>query len=315
MPPSRTAWFYGDPVDPTAGNWVTRSSLGRRVARRLVRMARRWVAGSLSRTRHSRRPLLTALGPRVPQAGVLETNLQAFAVRNWRLHFTARLRGLGLEIGPLHRPLETHGDMRVEYVDLHSAAELRAIYPELAEVALVDPQILDDAQTLTKVPSGRYDFVAAPHVVEHMRNPILAIENWLRVLKPGGLLYLIVPDKRANFDHARPRTTLSHLVLDYLRPSADRDYEHYLDYAMFVQRARWSNMIAEADRLDSTGYSIHYHVFMPSDIVDLLRWMNLNVRPLEIVEGPSMAPGSDEFHVLVRALSPGSAREETAAGA
>jgi SAM-dependent methyltransferase len=312
MPPSRTAWFYGDPVDPASIRFVSRSGLAGKVARRLVRLARRWVARRLSRPRGSWRPLHAGFGPRVPQAGVLETNLQAFSVRDWRRHFVSRLEGFGLEIGPLHRPLETHAGMRVEYVDIHSAAELRAIYPELAEAELVDPQILDDAQALGKVPSGRYDFVAAPHVIEHMRNPILAVDNWLRVVKPGGLLYLIVPDKRANFDHARPRTSIAHLVLDYLRPSEDRDYEHYLEYAVVVQRARWTNMIQEADRLQAIGYSIHYHVFQPSDILDMLQWMKLNVRPIEIVEGPSMSPGSDEFHVLVRALEAG---VERAAGA
>jgi SAM-dependent methyltransferase len=290
--------------------------LARGLAARVARVARRLAARGLelaapparfrarrlSRARGRWRPLLAGFGPRVPQADVLETGLQSFAVRDWRRHFTSRLQGLGLEIGPLHRPLAKHDGMRVEYVDLHSAAQLREIYPELKEVELVDPDILDDAQTLGTVASGRYDFVAAPHVIEHMRNPIRAVENWLRVLKPGGLLYLIVPDKRATFDHARVRTTLGHLVLDYRRPSADRDYEHYLDYALHVQKAHWWTMLQEADRLAGVDYSIHFHVFQPSDMMRLLDWIDRNVRRLEVVEGPSMSPDSDEFHVLLRAL-------------
>jgi SAM-dependent methyltransferase len=271
-----------------------------RLKRRLGRFVRRQAARRLSKVRGRWHLLITRFGPRVPQADVLERNLQAFAVRDWRRHFASRLHGRGLEIGALHRPLEKHPGMQVEYVDIHSAAELRAIYPELSDADLVDADIIDDAQTLSRVPSGGYDFVVAPHVVEHMRNPILALESWLRVLKPGGLLYLVVPDKRANFDGPRVRTSLAHLVLDYLRPSKERDYEHYLDYSVHVQKARWAGMIAEADRLEALGYNIHFHVFMPSDVVDLLRWMDLNVRRLEIVEGPSMSPGSDEFHLLVR---------------
>ena len=52
-----------------------------------------------------------------------------------------------------------------------------------------------------------------------MRNPIGALVNWLRVVRDGGLLYLIVPDKRRTFDQLRVRTTLEHMVLDYQQPS------------------------------------------------------------------------------------------------
>ena len=96
------------------------------------------------------------------------------------------------------------------------------------------------------------------------------------------------------------RTTLGHIVLDYYEPSKERDFEHYLDYAIHVQKAQWDTMLPEAHRLADTDYSIHFHVFLPSDILNLLRWFAANVRPIEIVEGPCQAPGSDEFHFLVR---------------
>ena len=259
-------------------------------------------APRLSKSRDSELEVDRTFRPDIPQAGVIEEDLEAYAVRDWRKHFASRLNGLGLEIGPLHRPLETHPGMKMHYVDHHSVEELRAIYPELRELPLVEPHILSDAETLANVPDGGYDFIVAAHVIEHMKNPILAVENWLRILKANGLLYLIVPDKRATFDQQRVRTTLGHIVLDYLRPSKERDYEHYLDYSIHVQKAEWHTMLPEADRLADTDYSIHFHVFIPTDIVNMLKWFNANVRPIDIVEGPCMAPGSDEFHILVRAL-------------
>ncbi len=236
----------------------------------------------------------------IPQASVLEENLEAYSVRDWRKHFGLRLQGLGLEIGPLHRPLDTHPGMKVEYVDRYSVEDLREAYPELKELPLVEPHILADAETLKNVPDQRYDFVVAAHVIEHMRNPLGSIEHWCRVMKPGGFLYLIVPDKRATFDVQRVRTTLGHIVLDYLRPSIERDYEHFLDYAIHVQKAETHTMIQEADRLVETDYSIHFHTFIPSDIVNLLNWYSENVRKIRVVEGPCMSPGSDEFHLLVQ---------------
>jgi predicted SAM-dependent methyltransferase len=254
----------------------------------------------LSRARNSSAALDRSFCPDIPQASVLEENLECFEQRDWRKYFSDKLRGRGLEIGPLHRPLQTHPGMNVEYVDRHTVAELRAEYPELRELPLVEPHIISDAETLRGVPDASYDFLISAHVIEHMKSPLSALESWFRVLKPGGLLYLIVPDKRATFDVRRVRTTLGHIVLDYYQPSAERDFEHYLDYAIHVQNAEWHTMLQEARRLAETDYSIHFHVFLPSDVLNLLRWFSKNIRPIEILEGPNMAPGSDEFHFLLR---------------
>jgi hypothetical protein len=89
-------------------------------------------------------------------------------------------------------------------------------------------------------------------------------------------------------------------VLDYLRPSTERDYEHFVEYAALVHGASGTSAVAEADRLIASGHSIHYHVFAPDDVVTLLRWMSREVQPLDIVEGPCLNPMHEEFHLLVR---------------
>lgn len=236
----------------------------------------------------------------IPQAVVNESRLESFEVKDWRTHFSNQLSGKGLEIGPLHRPMVRHDRMDIDYVDRCSVAELREHYPELKELPLIEPDILGDAENLSVVADEQYDFLISAHVIEHMKNPLGAMEHWCRVVKPGGLIYLIVPDKRAIFDKKRVRTTLSHIVLDYIRPSDSRDYEHYLDYAIHVHDKDEQEAIVEADRLIETDYSIHYHVFLPSDVIRLITWFSKNVSPLEIVEGPCMSPGSDEFHFLLK---------------
>jgi SAM-dependent methyltransferase len=238
--------------------------------------------------------------PDIPQAGIVEENLEAYSAQDWRKHFSDQLQGKGLEIGPLHRPLVRHPGMDVEYIDRYTVADLRAHYPELEGFPLVEPHIIGDAETLSNVPDGKYDFLVSAHVIEHMRNPLGSLEQWCRVLKPGGLLYLIVPDKRVTFDKQRVRTTLEHMIFDYLQPSIERDKEHFLDYAVQVNKKRGNEAIAEMKRLLDIDYSIHFHVFLPSDIVNLLSWFTDNIRPLEILEGPCLAPGSDEFHLLLR---------------
>jgi SAM-dependent methyltransferase len=52
-------------------------------------------------------------------------------------------------------------------------------------------------------------------MLEHVEDPIAALEHQLRVLKPGGTLYLTLPDARSSFDSPRQRTTVEHLLRDH----------------------------------------------------------------------------------------------------
>ena len=48
------------------------------------------------------------------------------------------------------------------------------------------------------------DFVVSSHVIEHFPDPIKALSEWYRVVKPGGYLYIIAPHKERTFDNERP---------------------------------------------------------------------------------------------------------------
>lgn len=52
-----------------------------------------------------------------------------------------------------------------------------------------------DAQHLTTLPDNAFDFVHSSHCLEHMHDPYEALKNWLRVLKPGGHLVVMIPDE------------------------------------------------------------------------------------------------------------------------
>ena len=56
------------------------------------------------------------------------------------------------------------------------------------------------------------DFVVSSHVIEHFPDPIKALREWYRVVKPGGYLYIIAPHKERTFDKDRDRTTLAELI-------------------------------------------------------------------------------------------------------
>ncbi|MCE9648093.1 MAG: class I SAM-dependent methyltransferase [Parvibaculum sp.] len=52
-----------------------------------------------------------------------------------------------------------------------------------------------DAQLMETVADHTFDFIHSAHCLEHMRDAHQALENWLRILKPGGHLVCIVPDE------------------------------------------------------------------------------------------------------------------------
>ena len=59
-------------------------------------------------------------------------------------------------------------------------------------------------------PSSSQDFVIASHIIEHLANPLAMLVDIYRVLKPQGLLVLILPDRHATFDRERlPRASSS----------------------------------------------------------------------------------------------------------
>ena len=52
-----------------------------------------------------------------------------------------------------------------------------------------------DAQDMAGVADGAYDFVHSSHCLEHLTDPAAALRHWLRIVRPGGYLVVIVPDE------------------------------------------------------------------------------------------------------------------------
>ncbi len=75
------------------------------------------------------------------------------------------------------------------------------------------------------------DYVVASHVLEHVANPVAALAEWYRVVRPGGLLYLVVPNRRAAWDRDRELTPVAHLLDDFVAGTTARDTTHIDEFA------------------------------------------------------------------------------------
>jgi SAM-dependent methyltransferase len=180
-----------------------------------------------------------------------------------RLYLSKKyIRGSGLEIGALHNPLRLFNGANVLYVDRKTVDELRSDYPKLKHYSLVDVDIIDDGERLNTLWDSSVDFVIANHFLEHCEDPIMTLETFIRVLRPGGILFLAVPDKRHTFDKDRSLTNLEHLIADHrFGPMISRE-NHFKEYEECVAR--------EPVKRDC---SIHYHVWTKKEIAELLSYL------------------------------------------
>lgn len=74
-----------------------------------------------------------------------------------------------------------------------------------------------DAQYMAEITDGAFDTVYTSHLLEHIENHKIALQNWCRILQSGGYLIICVPDR----DLYEKRTKLPSQFAD---PSHQRFY-------------------------------------------------------------------------------------------
>jgi predicted SAM-dependent methyltransferase len=177
------------------------------------------------------------------------------------------LSGEGLEIGALNGPLSLPQDAHARYVDRFGLDELCKHYPGLD---LVDVDIIDDGERLTSIPEGSQDFIIANHFLEHCQDPILTLRTLTSRLKPGGRLFMAVPDADHTFDRERPSTTFEHLLQDHAEGPEQSRVKHYREWVSLVEGHAGAVVDARVSELADMEYSVHYHVWRMHDLLGFL---------------------------------------------
>jgi SAM-dependent methyltransferase len=146
----------------------------------------------------------------------------------------------------------------------------------------IGTQYILEGSDLNEIEDEKYDFVLSSHNLEHIANPLKAIQEWVRVLKPGGFLLLILPDKRFTFDHKRPYTAFSHLLDDFESNVGEDDLTHVpeilklhdlrldpgagTDFGVFKRRCE-NNFEVRC---------LHQHIFSFEVLKEAMKYFNLN---------------------------------------
>lgn len=210
------------------------------------------------------------------------------------------LCGSGLEIGALHLPLPLPPGATAKYVDRAVREELRAQHPELEPFEIVEPDLIDDGELLATVADGSQDFVVANHFIEHCEDPIGAIGNQLRVLRPGGHVVMAVPERRRSFDRARPPTSIEHLLRDHREGPAASRSQHYEEWVRLVEEVPPERARERAARAEQRRQRIHFHVWSREEFRALLEFLASEPGlPLQVRR---VQPNLSEFVAIFRRI-------------
>jgi predicted SAM-dependent methyltransferase len=157
---------------------------------------------------------------------------------------------------------------------------------QYGDQASVGRQYISEASDLNQIQSASYDFVLSSHVIEHVANPLQGLSEWLRVLKQGGILVLLVPHKDGTFDHRRPVTPLDHLIEDYQGHVQEDDLTHLAEILQFHDLGRdpeagdFENFKRRSER-NVDNRCLHHHAFDSSLVAQVLSHLNLKILSME----------------------------------
>ncbi len=158
-----------------------------------------------------------------------------------------------LEIGPAHNAIlpkrEGYHTRTVDYLDREGLVrryqDFSQYKPE--DIEEVD-YVLPPGATMADFIPDQFDLVVASHVIEHTTSIIDFVNEVERLLTPGGVLALVVPDHRYCFDRFRERAALGRVIDASLDPPAVHTpgsvIEEKLNATRFRETTAWAPAMA-----------------------------------------------------------------------
>ena len=143
-------------------------------------------------------------------------------------------------------------------------------------------QYISEASELDNIANNKYDFLLSCHSLEHIANPIKTLKNWNKVLKDGGKIIVVLPDKDFTFDHNRPYTTFAHLLDDFKSETDEHDTTHFQEILGLhdVSKDSMINSLEELKIRIQDNFSnrcVHHHVYSLDLVKQLFNYCRFKV--------------------------------------
>ncbi len=160
----------------------------------------------------------------------------------------------GIEIGPAAYQPFGLDSIGVVPDDQHEKDFYRLVQLRVAW-AMVKPDMYGFADALDQIADDSQDYVLSSHVIEHTPNPIACFQEWNRVIKDGGYVYMIFPKREAPYgDQNRKITPMRYFECAY-------DQSWGLEEAFNLT----------PDKSAEPRHRCHYWVFNLQSMIELIR--------------------------------------------
>ncbi|MFN9321401.1 MAG: methyltransferase domain-containing protein [Chitinophagales bacterium] len=150
-------------------------------------------------------------------------------------------------------------------------------------------QYICEASKLDHVEDNKYDFLISSHCLEHCANAMKTVKEWIRVVKKGGVILIIVPDTRFIFDHKRPTTKFSHLIEDFEKNISENDLTHFdeiiqlHDLSLDIPAGDLDNFKTRS--LDNyNNRCLHHHIFDFELLSEIFNYFNIEILYKEFIK-------------------------------
>jgi hypothetical protein len=137
--------------------------------------------------------------------------------RQEKVLFAVKRDGIGIEIGPSHRPVAPKSEgfnvTIIDHLDKQGLIE-KYTHHGIDTSRIEDVDLIWNGERYAELTGKKnyYDWILACHLIEHTPDLIGFIQQCEEVLNERGAISLIIPDKRYCFDRLRPKTGIGAVI-------------------------------------------------------------------------------------------------------
>lgn len=182
-----------------------------------------------------------------------------------------------LEIGPFNIPL-LRGPL-VRYFDILDHAGLVERAERIGRVSSGVPALVHYVSPVgdLSVVTGDFDAVLSSHAIEHQPDLVRHLQAVERLLRPGGVYLLLVPDKRYCFDHFMAPSTIADVLDAYYSKRVIHPLRSQIEHAALTTHnnpvAHWAGEhAAPPDVAARTREALERYRAEPDIYVDVHAW-------------------------------------------
>jgi SAM-dependent methyltransferase len=171
-----------------------------------------------------------------PVCGSVERNRALIEYMNKRGDFSGK-QVKYLDIGPIKGARDYFEAKDCDYVSIDLDSEYAMIKMDVMKL---------------EFPDDTFDIIICSHVLEHVKDDLLASREIARVMKPGGTGYIMVPfneNRTETIEYEKPNPREPHHVRSYGRDFIDR-------IASAGFRVQQIDLVAEAGEADAKRYGL-----------------------------------------------------------